>query len=149
MQPLMQVLQDGLRMAEAVFQSTGHIAFQVIQSLLPVLEFPARMRALESPGLVLHEELFVGYLPAKELLNSFPALFQEFEAGKCAFGNNFRGGTGRGRPDIRDKIGDGKICLVPNGGDNGDGGFENCAGDDFLVEGPQIFERAAATGNQN
>ena len=54
------------------------------------------------------------------------------------------GRGGRGRAQIGDKIGDGEIGFVADGGDNGHFRCANGAGDCFFVEGPQIFERAAA-----
>ena len=58
--------------------------------------------------------------------------------------HDFRGGGRRGRANVGDKIGDGEIGLVAHAGDNGNLRVGNRPRDDFFVEGPQIFERAAA-----
>src|SRR6266568_5243656 len=53
-------------------------------------------------------------------------------------------GGRRGGADVGDKIGNGEIGFVPDAGDNGNLGVGDGACDDLFVEGPQIFERAAA-----
>ena len=58
--------------------------------------------------------------------------------------HDFRGGGRSGGAQVGDKIGDGEIGLVTHAGDYRDHRFENRARDDFFIEGPQIFERAAA-----
>src|SRR5690348_926982 len=58
--------------------------------------------------------------------------------------DDFRGGGRRGSANVGDEIGDGEIGFVANAGDNGDARIENCAGDDFFVERPKIFERTSA-----
>src|SRR5262249_54300973 len=55
---------------------------------------------------------------------------------------------GRGRRSrsahVRDKIGDGEIGFVADTGNDGDFRIEDGAGDDFFVEGPEIFHGTAA-----
>src|SRR5262249_22968556 len=56
------------------------------------------------------------------------------------------GGSGRSRSaNIGDKIGNGEIAFMAHAGDDGDGAGGNGARDLFLVKGPQILERTAAT----
>ncbi len=59
------------------------------------------------------------------------------------------GGRGRGRAEIGDEIGDGEIGFVADGGDDRHFGCANGAGDGLFVEGPQIFERAAAASEDD
>jgi hypothetical protein len=56
------------------------------------------------------------------------------------------GSRGRGGADIGDKIGYGEIGFVADAGDYGDFGGGDGAGNFFFVEGPEIFEGAAAAG---
>ena len=68
----------------------------------------------------------------------------EFAAGEDAFGDDFGGGARRGGAQVGDKIADGEIDFMADGGYDGQGGFKNGASDDFFVEGPEVFEAAAA-----
>ncbi len=63
--------------------------------------------------------------------------------------DNFRGGGRSGRAQVGHKIGDGEIGLVSHAGNHRHGGSGNRASDGFLVEGPKIFERAAAAGENH
>src|SRR5579883_473242 len=56
-----------------------------------------------------------------------------------------RGGRSR-RAVIGDEVGDGEISLMANSGYNGHTRSRNRARNGFFIEGPQIFERAAAAG---
>ena len=58
--------------------------------------------------------------------------------------HDFGCGGRRGRAQIRDKIGDGEIGFVADACDHRNFRSENRAGDNFFVERPQIFQRAAA-----
>src|SRR5438045_4713989 len=60
--------------------------------------------------------------------------------------NQFGGGGRRGSAHVGDEIGDGEVGLVADSGDYGNLRIENGAGDDFFVEGPQVFEGATAAG---
>src|SRR6266481_1998246 len=55
------------------------------------------------------------------------------------------GGGRRGGAHVGDEIGDGEIGFVADSGDYRNFGGEDGAGDFFFVEGPEIFEGAAAT----
>src|SRR6266850_1905262 len=55
------------------------------------------------------------------------------------------GGRRRGA-QVGNEIGNGEIGFVADAGDHGNFGSEDGARDDFFVEGPQIFHRAAAAG---
>ena len=54
-------------------------------------------------------------------------------------------GCWRGSAEIGDQVADGDVDLVTNGANDGDCALEHRPRDDFLVECPQIFERATAT----
>ena len=68
----------------------------------------------------------------------------EFAAG---VDDEFGGGGWRRGAHVGDEIGDGEIGFVAYAGDHRDFGGGDCAGDDFFVEGPEIFEGATATGD--
>ena len=52
--------------------------------------------------------------------------------------------------NVRDEIGDGEIGFMADTGDDGNFGIKNRASDDFFVEGPEVFDGAAAAReNQN
>ncbi len=56
------------------------------------------------------------------------------------------GGGGRGGAHVGDEIGDGEIGFVADAGDYGNFRSEDGAREFFFVEGPEIFEGAAAAG---
>ena len=61
-------------------------------------------------------------------------------------GQQFGGGRGRRRAHVGDEVGDGYIGLMAHGADDGRDTGGHGAGHDFLVEAPEIFQRAAAAG---
>src|SRR5256885_7797847 len=67
-------------------------------------------------------------------------MFIEFTA---RLHDEFGGGAGSGSANVRDKIGDSEIGLVADAGDDGNFRIEDSAGDNFFVEGPQVFDGAA------
>ena len=66
-----------------------------------------------------------------------------------AFGDQFGGGAGGSGAEIGHKVADGKVDFVSDGGDDGEGGMEDSAGDAFFVEGPEVFEAAAASREED
>src|SRR5256886_10071786 len=68
-------------------------------------------------------------------------MFIEFAA---RLHDKFGGGAGSGSANVRDKIRDSEIGFVADAGDHGNFRIEDGAGDDFFVEGPEIFDGAAA-----
>src|SRR5688572_28832719 len=70
-------------------------------------------------------------------------------AGESAFGDDLGGSAGGGGTDIGNEVADGEIDFVSDGRNDRDGGLINGASDDFFVEGPEILEAAAATGEEN
>ncbi len=63
--------------------------------------------------------------------------------------DNFRSGGRSGSAQVGHKIGDGEIGFVSHAGDHRHSGSGNRAGDSFLVECPEVFERAAAAGEDH
>ena len=88
-------------------------------------------------------------LSAKQLAQAVAVLRQELATGEHAFGDNFRRRAGRGRAHVRHKIGNGKINLMADGGNDGDGRFKDCPRDNFLIERPQILQRTTAAREEN
>ena len=75
---------------------------------------------------------------------------ERFEAGKelTAIGHgDFGSGTGCGRAEVGGEVSDGKIDLMSDGGNDGDGRGRDGAGDDFFVEAPEVFEGTAAASD--
>ena len=62
-------------------------------------------------------------------------------------GEKLGGSAGGGRAQIGDKVGDGEVGLMSHGGDGGHAARGQGAGDDFFVEGPEVFEAAATAGD--
>lgn len=71
------------------------------------------------------------------------------EDGFAGSGEDFGGGGRGGGAEIGDEVGDGDVGFMADGGDDGNGGGVDGAGDDLLVEGPEVFERAAAAGHDD
>ena len=65
------------------------------------------------------------------------------------FGDELGGGGGRGGAQVGDEVGDGEVGLMADGGDDGDLRGDDGAGDAFGVEGGEVFERAAAAGDDD
>ena len=78
---------------------------------------------------------------AGEIVAQVGEVLVEFAAG---LQDEFGGGGRGGGAHIGDEIGDGEIGFVADAGDYRDCGIEDGARDDLFVEGPQIFEGAAA-----
>ena len=68
----------------------------------------------------------------------FPEQFTTFRGGQ------FRSGSGRRRAQVGGEIGDGEIGLVANAANDRFGTAGNCSGHTFFVEGPKVFDAAAA-----
>ena len=64
-------------------------------------------------------------------------------------GDEFGGGRGRGSAQIGDEVCDGEVGLVADGGDDGKLGVEDGLGEELGVERCEVFERAAAAGNDD
>ncbi len=109
---------------------------QIIQSLQMPVKLPLGMRRHQALGELRKVTPFGGQAAANGLVHLFARLRQPFETGKNALGQYFRRGAWSGRAKIRNKIAYSEIDFVPDGGDNWNGGVENCAGYRFLVEGP-------------
>src|ERR1043166_4872316 len=77
---------------------------------------------------------------AGEFVKSFQH-FDQYGHGQFCCGRR-RGGT-----DIGHEIGDGEIDFVADGADDGDGAGEDCTGDHFFVECPEVFDRSAAAAD--
>ena len=63
--------------------------------------------------------------------------------------DDFRRRARRGSPNVRDKIANGEIDLMPHRRDDRQTRFKDSARDDFLIEGPEIFQAAAAARDED
>src|SRR2546430_1108689 len=68
-------------------------------------------------------------------------MFIEFTA---RLHHEFGRGAGSGSANVRDKICDSEIGFVADAGDDGNFRIEDGAGDNLFVEGPEVFDGAAA-----
>ena len=66
-----------------------------------------------------------------------------------AANDQFGGGGGGGRAQVGHKIADGEVHFVTDGGDQRDAAAFDGAGDHFFIKGPEIFQAAAATANDD
>ena len=64
-------------------------------------------------------------------------------------GDELGGGGGGGGAEVGDEVGDGEVGFVADGGDDGEARGDDGAGHGFAVEGGQVFERAAAAGEDD
>jgi len=64
-------------------------------------------------------------------------------------GDEFRRGRGRRGAEVGDEIGNSEVGFVANGGDDGDLRIENGLGEEFRVEGREVFEGSAAAGDDD
>jgi len=65
------------------------------------------------------------------------------------FGDELGGGGGGGGAEVGDEIGDGEVGFVADGGDDGEAGGGDGAGDAFGVEGGEVFQRPSAAGEDD
>ena len=70
----------------------------------------------------------------------------DFVLGFC---DEFGGGGGRGGTEVGNEVGDGEVGFVADGGDDGELAGDDGAGDALGVEGGEVFERSAATGEDD
>ncbi len=64
-------------------------------------------------------------------------------------GDEFGGGGGCGSAQVGDEVRDGEVGLVADGGDGGQRGCGDGAGESFVVEAGEIFDGAAAAGDED
>ena len=64
-------------------------------------------------------------------------------------GDELGGGGGRGGAQVGDEVGDGEVGLVADGGDDGQLGGGDGAGEGLVVEAGEIFDGAAAAGDDD
>ena len=65
------------------------------------------------------------------------------------FGDELGGGGRGGGAEVGGEVGDGEVGFVADGGDDGEAGGDDGAGDALGVEGGKIFERATAAGEDD
>jgi len=131
---------------EAVAHRCAQAQFQVVEALRLLAQSRARMaQAARQP---------VQPLPARRELALQPLGKARARGGKpaqqgVAVGRQqFRRGRGRRRAHVGDQVRDREVGLVAHGGDHGQPARVDRARDHFLVEGPQVLERAAAAPDQ-
>jgi len=64
-------------------------------------------------------------------------------------GDELSGGGGRGGAEVGDKVGDGEVGFMADGGNDGEGGCGDGASDALGVEGGEVFKRSAAAGEDD
>ena len=69
---------------------------------------------------------------------------QRAQQGRPVLDGRLGGGRGRGRPQVGHQVGDGDVHLVAHAGDDRHGAAADGPGHRLLVEGPQVFDGAAA-----
>ncbi len=65
------------------------------------------------------------------------------------FGDELGGGGRSGGAEVGGEVGDGEVGFVADGGDDGETGGDDGAGDALGVEGGEVFKRAAAAGQDD
>lgn len=81
-----------------------------------------------------------------EALLELPEFGLEFVLGAD---DQLGGGAGGRGAEVGNEVGNGEINFVADGGDCRDAGPGEGAGDDFFVEGPEVFEGAAPAGDDD
>ena len=64
-------------------------------------------------------------------------------------GDELGGGGGGGGAEVGDEVGDGEVGLVADGGDDGEVGGGDGAGEGLVVEAGEVFDGAAAAGDDD
>ena len=150
-----------IEVAQAVFELTalsfagGKVAAQgSVESRGRVIDalHAAGERAMEhdggsSRGLFVEAAREHGEAVAHEFGEAGFAAAQAVEHFLALADDHSRGGRGSGGAEVGYEIGNGDVGFVADGGDDRDGRGGDGAGDGFFVEGPKIFERAAAAGD--
>ena len=107
------------------------------------------MDGLEAAGQLLKVAALAQQAPLDLFAQLRRNLRHPARAGKNAFGQYLRRRARRGGAEVRHKIADGKINFVADRRNHRQGGMEDGAGHGFLVEGPQVFQAAAAAGDED
>jgi hypothetical protein len=69
--------------------------------------------------------------------------------GEGGCGDLFGGGAGCGGAEVSGEVGNGEVDFVADSADDGKFGGDDGAGGEFFVEGPEVFEAAAAAGEED
>src|SRR5216684_1952270 len=83
------------------------------------------------------------------MLNSAIGFRDDWDSGEYAFSDDLCRNAGRGCAKVRNKIAYREVNLVTHSRHDRQGLIEDCASHNFLVEGPKIFQAAAAPCNEN
>jgi len=144
-EPLQFVGEAALARAPMRFHAEG----EVVNALLAAAELIAfadedgfDAHAGQSSGR-LHQAIAGGTLEA--LIEVVDAIGDVVKRGGHQLGSS----GGRRRTQVGDKIGDGEVSLVADGGDDGKLGSGDGFGKKFGVEGCEVFERAAAASDDD
>ncbi len=129
---------------ELALEGPAHAHIQVIQALGLLAQTFARMpqasgQAIQAQALARQP---VTHAHQQAALQAFDSALQVAGVG----GQQFGGGRRRWRADISDEIADGYIGFMTDGADNRRHAGIHGAGDRFFVETPEVFQRAAAAG---
>ena len=139
--------------ALGVADAEGHAADEALEGIVEALGEPVKKRG--DAGFGAGDGDARETLAGLEELEAAGAFEAGIEAGEVlgdavlGLGDELGGGRGRGRAEVGDEVGDGEVGFVADGGDHGNLGGGDGAGDALGVEGGQVFKRAAAAGDDD
>src|SRR4051812_24390728 len=148
-QTLSQVLAENGVMPGGLFYTAEHRALQIVEALQPIVQTATRMQAQEPMRELVDLILFIREALGGEGANAFGGSRQKLAARKDTFSKELGRGAGSGGAKIGHKIRNGEINFVTDSGNDGKGGFVDGARDNFFIEGPKIFQAAAASSYQD
>src|ERR1700730_5996370 len=119
---------------------------EVIETLHLLLQPYARMCELQAPLGALAARSVRAQLAAHARAQALRGARQDLEARVAIGHHQLRGARGGGGGRISREVRDGEVDLVPDPRDHGQAARAYGARDPFVVERPQILERAAAAG---
>ena len=139
--------------AMGVANAEDHAADEALEGIVEALGEPVKKRV--DAGFSAGDGDARETLAGLEKLKEAGAFEAGIEAGEVVgdavlgLGDELGGGRWRGRAEVGDEIGDGEVGFVADGGDHGNLGGGDGAGDALGVKGGQVFKRAPAAGDDD
>jgi hypothetical protein len=138
-----------LQLTKIMADAAGQGELEFVHLLAGGVESAAGVGGLKASAKLVEMPVFEGQTTADKIGELRGNVREPPCGGMGVLGEDFGGGAGGGGAKIRHKIADGEVYFMANGGNHGQRGMKDGAGDDFFVEGPKVFQAAAATGEEN
>jgi hypothetical protein len=121
-----------------IVETLGAAANESLQAIVDLSEGKSGKPLVREDDLIAQGAVYAGVKRLHALLNAM-----------LRGSDQLGGGGGGRRAEIGDEVRDGEVGLVPNGGDDGQGGGGDDTGQGLVVEPSEVFQRASAAGYED